>query len=410
MEGDPGRKRSPILTDRSLGRGFYLAIFLSIAVHVLLVLTLFVGGDLDLRPRQPETYAAGLVGGLPAGLESQLPDLGGSPPRVEPAPPAKPPPSRERKSPPDRLAGGGPERKKPDEPADVILPAPATATPQPTASASPRPTPSPTPAATPSPKPTSTPAVTASPEPRATASPAPTAKPKPTTKPEPAASPAPAATKKAEPAAAAKPTEKKPASTAKTAASAAAKKPDAAEAKKDVQAPEGPESGPSAGDAEREARETRIAEAMERVRSRVGGSGASTPGAGAASTGRGGGGIRGGAGAGTSGLGTGAGGGGALRGADFLFYYNEMITRIRDAWVWVGGSPNLEVEVAFRITVAGDIVDVRVARSSGDRSYDQSVLRALRTVRNLGPPPDRHREAFSDVQLTFRPSDLERSP
>jgi len=99
-----------------------------------------------------------------------------------------------------------------------------------------------------------------------------------------------------------------------------------------------------------------------------------------------------------------------LRGADFLLYYNEMIRRIRDAWVWVGGSPSLEVEVRFRITGAGDIVDLRVLRPSGDRSYDQSVLRALRAVRNLGPPPERHRQTFSSVQLTFRPADLERRP
>jgi len=87
-----------------------------------------------------------------------------------------------------------------------------------------------------------------------------------------------------------------------------------------------------------------------------------------------------------------------------------MITRIRDAWVWVGGSADLEVEVAFGVTPAGDIVGIRVVRPSGDRSYDESVLRALRAVRNLGAPPERHRETFSEVQLTFRPSDLERAP
>lgn len=155
-------------------------------------------------------------------------------------------------------------------------------------------------------------------------------------------------------------------------------------------------------------RNARIAAAMERVRSRVSsraGRGAQA-GSGAVAGGVPGG-VRGGTGAGGFGSGSGD---GPLRGADFLLYYNEMITRIRDAWVWVGGSPDLEVEVGFGITPAGDIVGMRVARTSGDRSYDDSVMRALRTVRNLGPPPERHRETFSEVQLTFRPADLESGP
>jgi len=156
-------------------------------------------------------------------------------------------------------------------------------------------------------------------------------------------------------------------------------------------------------------RDARIAAAMDRVRARVGSGGSAGGPGGTGGTGGGGAGV-GGAGSGTGGFGTGGGAGGALRGADFLLYYNEMIGRIRDAWVWVGGSADLEVEVGFRVTPAGDIVGIRTVRPSGDRSYDESVLRALRTVRNLGPPPERHRETFSQVQLTFRPADLESAP
>ncbi len=121
------------------------------------------------------------------------------------------------------------------------------------------------------------------------------------------------------------------------------------------------------------------------------------------------GGVPGGAGRGMGGFGTGA-GGGAPQGADFLLYYNEMILRIRDSWVWVGGQRDLEVEVGFGISPNGDIEEIRVVRASGDRSYDESVLRALRALRNLGPPPERHRQTFSDVRLTFQPADLRSTP
>jgi colicin import membrane protein len=97
------------------------------------------------------------------------------------------------------------------------------------------------------------------------------------------------------------------------------------------------------------------------------------------------------------------------RGAEFLAYYNEMIERIRSTWVWTGGRPNLEVKVRFRITDQGDLIDVVLAQSSGDTSYDQSVLQALRAVRRLRPPPAAHRADFADVELTFRPGDLQSS-
>jgi len=168
------------------------------------------------------------------------------------------------------------------------------------------------------------------------------------------------------------------------------------------------------------ARDAQIADALARVRERVQG-GAGRSGAPSGPGGQGGfetgqvrpgampGGVVGGTGGGGGGSGLGSGAGsGELRGADFLLYYNEMIARVRDAWVWAGGAGNLEVKVAFGVTPDGNIVGLRLVQASGDRSYDESVLRALRAVRNLGPPPERHRDSFADVELTFRPSDLER--
>lgn len=91
-------------------------------------------------------------------------------------------------------------------------------------------------------------------------------------------------------------------------------------------------------------------------------------------------------------------------------YYNEMIERIRSAWVWTGdGRADLEVMVRFGITEQGELVNVVLSKSSGNPSYDQSVLQALRAVRRLRPPPPAYRNDFADVELTFRPGDLQSS-
>lgn len=121
--------------------------------------------------------------------------------------------------------------------------------------------------------------------------------------------------------------------------------------------------------------------------------------------------VRHGGGAGSGGPGRGRGPVGASsRSPEFLVYYTEMIDRIRDAWVWAGDDRDLEVKVRFRITATGEIADLRVTRESGDPAYDESVLRALRAVRALAPPPAAYRRDFEDVELTFRPADLQSAP
>ncbi len=54
-----------------------------------------------------------------------------------------------------------------------------------------------------------------------------------------------------------------------------------------------------------------------------------------------------------------------------------------------GLSDQLEAQVAFSVAVNGDISDVRIARSSGDRDFDQSALDAFKRVGSIGPTPNR---------------------
>jgi len=137
----------------------------------------------------------------------------------------------------------------------------------------------------------------------------------------------------------------------------------------------------------------RYAAAIESIRRRVEGGGAGL-------AGEGGGQVA------TAGEGSGVGGGDRVVGTEFLIYYNIMLSHIKQAWVWVGHDQSLSVTVRFAIEPDGEIGNVKLNRSSGDTSYDESVIQAIQKVNPLPPPPATYRRDFSQVELTFRPGDL----
>ncbi|MGH7818656.1 MAG: energy transducer TonB, partial [Candidatus Binatia bacterium] len=108
-------------------------------------------------------------------------------------------------------------------------------------------------------------------------------------------------------------------------------------------------------------------------------------------------------------LGTGGdgGGGGILAGLDFIIYKNQVEGIIKRNWTWVGANPNLTVRVGFRIQENGDITDIRVVQRSGDGSYDESVLRAIRISSPLPAPPEKYRDVFGNYLLDFVSGELQ---
>jgi len=102
----------------------------------------------------------------------------------------------------------------------------------------------------------------------------------------------------------------------------------------------------------------------------------------------------------------GPGGGGIAKGIEFIAYQNQMLGTIKANWAWVGQNSNLRVIVQFNIRENGDIMGLKIVQPSGDPSYDESVLRAVRKSSPLPPPPESHRRDFSEIKITFRPKDL----
>jgi TonB family protein len=53
------------------------------------------------------------------------------------------------------------------------------------------------------------------------------------------------------------------------------------------------------------------------------------------------------------------------------------------------------------------ITDVRVVERSGDGTYDESVLRAVRMSSPLPPPPEKYRDVFGNYLLDFVSGELQ---
>lgn len=103
----------------------------------------------------------------------------------------------------------------------------------------------------------------------------------------------------------------------------------------------------------------------------------------------------------------GRGGPGVVRGLDFIIYQNRMLATIKDNWAWVGQQrSNLKVVVHFGIKENGEVVGLKIVQPSGDPSYDESVLRAVKKSSPLAAPPESYRKDFAEVEITFRPQDL----
>jgi TonB family protein len=89
-------------------------------------------------------------------------------------------------------------------------------------------------------------------------------------------------------------------------------------------------------------------------------------------------------------------------GPEFLAYTEDIKQRVKDNWIVVDRKPELVTVVQFGVEADGGVVDVELVKPSGDRSFDQSALRAVRSAR-LPPPPEAYREDFATqkVHMTF---------
>lgn len=96
-------------------------------------------------------------------------------------------------------------------------------------------------------------------------------------------------------------------------------------------------------------------------------------------------------------------GGGVLRPPEFFTYRQILRNRVKSGWKWYNTSAALLANVAFAIAEDGTLSNVRIIQSSGNREYDDSVLRAVYKASPVPPPPQSVYEFFREVSMSFDP-------
>lgn len=105
-------------------------------------------------------------------------------------------------------------------------------------------------------------------------------------------------------------------------------------------------------------------------------------------------------------VGPGSGAGGTVADPDYVLYLGQLQRRLQENWAWAGRDDTLEAVVAFSITPSGDVVNVRIVKPSGDKSFDLSVERTVRSIHPMPPPPEKYQSVFADVEFTFNAAQM----
>ncbi len=117
---------------------------------------------------------------------------------------------------------------------------------------------------------------------------------------------------------------------------------------------------------------------------------------------------RGGTGAGAPGLPFGSEGGGKPLDPATQKYILDIWDKVKSAWGVPGMTykKDLETIVIIRIRKDGRIVDINIEKRSGNRIYDESILRVLRAVDPLPPIPASLNTDSMELGFRFLPGDL----
>lgn len=104
-----------------------------------------------------------------------------------------------------------------------------------------------------------------------------------------------------------------------------------------------------------------------------------------------------------------ASGGTAEVSANMRIYYAMIWSRIRDQWALPEGilpGDNFEAVVGVRIRKDGTVSNLIFEKPSGNRFFDESVLKAVKKAEPFPPFPDFLREETLDLGIRFLSSEL----
>ena len=96
-------------------------------------------------------------------------------------------------------------------------------------------------------------------------------------------------------------------------------------------------------------------------------------------------------------------GGGVVRPPEFFAYMKKLEEYIKSGWIWNDNTAALVSQVVFEMSPDGRISGITITKGSGNRSYDDSVYRAVLKASPAPPPPTSVYEFFRSVRMTFDP-------
>ncbi len=91
-----------------------------------------------------------------------------------------------------------------------------------------------------------------------------------------------------------------------------------------------------------------------------------------------------------------------------LAYFRALYEKIYDSWVLLvpgegrSGAGSLIAQIRIKIEKDGKVTDVKMEKSSGNRFFDESVLRAIGKASPLPVPPDKLRGGEDHYEVGFR--------
>lgn len=94
-------------------------------------------------------------------------------------------------------------------------------------------------------------------------------------------------------------------------------------------------------------------------------------------------------------------GGGTQASIEFIAYRNALERHVKGGWSWFPGRDKYSAVVSMSIRPDGVLSDVFLKVGSGNKQFDESVVRAVRKASPVPPPPQAVYSRFSKTEINF---------
>jgi colicin import membrane protein len=88
-----------------------------------------------------------------------------------------------------------------------------------------------------------------------------------------------------------------------------------------------------------------------------------------------------------------------VRGLEFIMYTEQVKRRVKDSWIVAEKKPGLTATVRFGVQPDGEVFAIEIVKRSGDRTFDDSVVRAVNKANPLPPPPQAYQQEFATQKV-----------